>query len=144
VLTRFTVFLTSQVIATRVGGHPSRPLLAHTPRALPQHMRCLLPVQSFGKVCLLSNSEAEDLEKDGVLPNCRNHRHMGRRAAETFFSAPAAGRREARWVVPLPGIKAKAAITLEFAPTWKPHRISDPELRALPGGPRFKSLQLIP
>lgn len=115
-----------------------------TARALSQHMRCVLPGQSFGKVCLLSNSEAEDLEKEGVVPNCRNHRHLGRRAAETFLSTQGGGRRAARSVVPLFGIKAKAAITFEFAPTLRPRRVSDPELRPLPGGPRFKSLQLVP
>jgi hypothetical protein len=95
-------------------------------------------------VCLLSKSEAEDLEHHGVVPNCRNHRHLGRRAAETFLSTHGGERRGARWVVLPFGIEAKAAITFDFAPTWKAQRILDPELRPLPGGPRFKSLQLVP
>jgi hypothetical protein len=103
-----------------------------------------MPHRSYGKVCVLSQSEADQLEKNGIVPHCRDHRHVGCRAAESLVSTHKySERRAARSVVPMNGSHAKPAITLEFAPTWKQRPVSDPELRPLPGGPRFKSLQLI-
>jgi len=104
-----------------------------------------MPHQSFGKVCVLSQSEVEYLEKDGIVPDCRNHRHVGRRAAESLASThKGSERRAARFVVPLHGSRAKPAIAFEFAPRWRPRAVSDPNLRVLPGGPRLKNLQLVP
>jgi hypothetical protein len=101
--------------------------------------------QSFGKVCVLSQSEVECLEKDGIVPDCRDHRHVGRRAAESLVSTHKyRERRAARSVVPLHGSHARPAITFEFAPKWRPRAASDLALRALPGGPRLKNLQLVP
>jgi hypothetical protein len=101
--------------------------------------------QSFGKLCVLSRSEAADLEEEGLVPDCRSHRHLGRRAAESLAGTPAGGGcRAARVVTPPTGVKAKPAITFEFAPGWRPQTTLDPALRPLPGGPRFKSYQLVP
>ena len=120
-------------------------LALETSRARFSQRRCLLPHQSFGKVCVLSNSEAESLEKDGLLPNCRDHRHVGRRAAEELVSTPTCGSRRAARSVLLPfGVKAKPAITFLFSPNWRLSVVSDPSLPSLPGGPRLKTLQLIP
>jgi hypothetical protein len=102
-------------------------------------------LQSFGKVCQLSSLEAIDLETNGIVPDCRHHRHLGRRAADDRLSIRSDGiRPDARLVVPLEGARAKPAITLERAPVWRPRTSLDPALSRLLGGPRFKSLQLVP
>src|ERR1700688_2301784 len=104
-----------------------------------------MPLQSFGKVCVLSSFEAIDLETNGVVPDCRQHRHLGQGAADNLLSSRSDGKRpDARSVVPLDRARAKPAITLGLAPIWKPRTSSDPALSFLPGGPRFKSLQLVP
>lgn len=88
--------------------------------------------------------EAEHLEKDGVVPNCRDHRHTSRRAAAALVSTPwCGGRRAARVVLPMAGVKAKPAIVFEFSRDLRPHPSSDPELPYIHGGPRFKTMQLI-
>jgi hypothetical protein len=102
-------------------------------------------IQAFGKVCVLTSTEAIDLETNGIIPNCRQHRHLGRRAANSLISMRTDGKHpDARSVVPLEGVRAKPSITLESAPMWRPRTSSDPALSFLPGGPRFKSLQLLP
>jgi hypothetical protein len=104
-----------------------------------------MPLQSFGKVCELNSIEAIDLETNGIVPDCRHHRHLGRRAADDLLSMRSDGMRpDARSVVPLEGVRSKPAITRERAPAWRPRTSLDPALSLLPGGPRFKSLQLVP
>jgi hypothetical protein len=104
-----------------------------------------VPNRSYGKACVLSSFEAERLEKKGIVPNCREHRHVGHHAAEILISTPTTGgRRAARSVCPRTGIKAKPAITFLFSPNWRLSVVSDPSLPSLPGGPRLKTLQLIP
>lgn len=104
-----------------------------------------MPNRSYGKACVLSPFEAERLEKEGIVPKCREHRHVGHHAAEILISTPTTGgRRAARSVYPPAGVIVKPAITFEFAPTWKSKVVSDPSLARLPGGPRLKTLQLVP
>lgn len=45
-----------------------------------------MAVHQGGKVCLLSQYDAEQLEKYGIVPSCVEHRHLRKAAAEELAS----------------------------------------------------------
>jgi len=65
-------------------GHLVRPLNSNGLLFWEAGVSLDMAVHQGGKVCLLSQFEADNLQKEGIAPHCSQHRHCRREEADTM------------------------------------------------------------